>query len=191
MSLSYFCELLCEEENFMTFKVYHRNHQNTFRIVHFAKTTTSHCCTCRKDVWHGIICRHVIAVLRRMNISECPSTMMNRRWKRHFTSSQSQAILNVERAFQFPYQHNATVSSKEHCEEKVSGLLAIAKDVIVRCIYSEENYNVVHSSLLSLQNIVNTTSHQNQLCTEKTTGTGIFNPLKVKTKRPPISKKDP
>jgi len=189
LSLSYLCELIVEQEEHINFKVSHRDRQDKFRIVRFAKESESHLCSCRKDVWHGIVCRHVITVLRRMNVLRCPLGMFNARWRREFTSLQYQSINRVERELTMSALQIETVSDKERYAERTSRLLAAAKDVISRCVYNHSNFDLVETNLVSLQKIVHSSTHQEQLVIENHTSQNILNPLKVKTKGRPKQKR--
>ena len=189
LSLSYTCESKDESETCTFLHVSHREHPLKFRTVRFDKTGVDHNCSCRKSVWHGIVCRHLIAVLRRMNVLKCPLDLFNSRWWRDFASLVNQNTARAERMLTGIDIETASISEKETCSQRVSELSAIAKDCISRCIYDDGNFQLVKSNLVSVQKLLHASMHVQQTRCEGGTPNAVLNPLKLMTKGRPKRKR--
>ena len=160
LSLSYICEVLKESEVCIIVKCSHHENPTKFRIVRFEKSSPLHYCSCRKNIWHGIVCRHVIAVLRKVNVLDCPLEMFDIRWTREFSSTLCQNNLHVERALSTVVPHRAGNGNANVTAERISHLSSIAKIIISRCIYEETHFERVRSSFVSLQQVIEAATHE-------------------------------
>jgi len=61
LSLSYICHEVADQNECTTFVVSHKDHPTRSRTVKLNSDTAT--CTCRKAVWHGIVCWHILCVL--------------------------------------------------------------------------------------------------------------------------------
>ena len=190
LSLSYTCTEISECDDYLVFQCSHRDHASRSRIVRFAKVGAAHDCSCRKALWHGIVCRHLLSIFRRMNLLTCPTEMFNARWTRKFTSMAFQQHAAIEKVLGNVEFVGAECSGSQEITERASMLSVLAKDIIGRCVYEDSHYELVSNNLGSLQQVLHAQMHAQQMLDEQTAATiHIRNPLKVKTKGRPKQKR--
>jgi hypothetical protein len=76
LSLHYTCD---EVEAGRKFHVSHMGHADAHRVVVLGGDGVL-VCSCRKVVWHGLVCRHILSTLRKLNVIGCPMGYFNKRW---------------------------------------------------------------------------------------------------------------
>ena len=96
LSLSYSCVGL---PNPNLFRVSHKDApESKYRMVEFDRQTPLEVrSSCRKSIWHGIVCRHILTVLRNQNHLSCPIELFNSRWRRDYADG-SRLNAMVDRA---------------------------------------------------------------------------------------------
>ena len=183
-SLSYIClSSSPDPEGPTSYEICHKDVQHKTRTVKFDKNCPSEVfCTCRKVIWHGIVCRHIICTFRQANFLGCPMELINSRWRRDFTITGCLPTV-VEAAFG-PQLTLTPIRSTE--AERVSELTALAKSIIVRSMSNETTYNLTKSTMQALYENIKVSMHLHQQSGE-CDHAEVLNPLKVKTKgRPKI-----
>jgi hypothetical protein len=176
LSLSYLCNEVTEQNEYITFVVNHKDHPNTSRTMQLGTDTAT--CICRKAVWHGIVCRHILCVLRRLNKIDCPLEWFNPRWKSGF-SLHSPSIIKINAGLSWETQTTVYNSLTE--DDRLSELTALSKDLILRSVSDDQIYEMVKSSLKSISLTVSKSQHLVQSSQETNIPT-IRNPIKVRTK---------
>jgi hypothetical protein len=148
LSLSYICEDLKAD----VFEVRHKDYLNSSRIVTNVSGIFS--CSCRKSIWHGILCRHILCVKRRCNILAAEASEFNARWLRNHKGSLSEpwfegsdAQNNIEKA-RLPSNYS------EEERARYSELLAICKNVVIRSIGNDSLYQCSKKKLLALEKYI-------------------------------------
>ena len=177
ISLSYECHI-CPDEN-LKFRLNHRDKPEKFRIVTLdLEKWEESVCTCRKMVWHGIVCRHILCAFRHTNRLSCPVNMFNQRWHRDFSSTRRQETL-VNYVMQAP-----TPSPTVTEDDRAGELAALSKTLILRSLGRETTFNMVKSALESL--IVTIARSEELIQTSQDNDPiDVRNPLRVKTKGRP------
>ena len=179
LSLSYVCNEVNDQNDQNTFLVSHKDHPGKGRTVKLVSDTAV--CTCRKAVWHGIVCRHILCALRRLNKLDCPVAWFNPRWMSGF-SLHSQCHIKINSGLHLETRRNENNSQTE--DERLSELTALSKDLILRSVSDDQIYEMVWSSLKSIYSTVSKSQHLVQSSQEINLPT-IHNPIKVRTKGRP------
>jgi hypothetical protein len=81
LSLAY----VCLEKNPTLFEVSHKDYRGTYRQVEILVDDSINC-SCRLMIWRGIVCRHILCVLRRMNRLCCQVEWFHPMWMRDFST---------------------------------------------------------------------------------------------------------
>jgi hypothetical protein len=143
LSLSYQCQAFPDSDHH--FRANHKDFPSKVRIVKVNPDVLEETsCSCRKALWHGIVCRHILCVFRHTNRLRCPASMFNQRWNREFASTNRQATgINycLSRSIE-----NATATE----DDRASELSVISKTLILRSIYRLTTFEMVKSTLESL-----------------------------------------
>jgi hypothetical protein len=79
LSLYYTCKEVECEGGGKKFHVSHKDHEEKHQVVLLGEDG-NFTCSCRKVVWHGLVCRHILTALRSRNAIGCPMTYFNKRW---------------------------------------------------------------------------------------------------------------
>lgn len=187
LALKYVC--LPSAESGDTFHVSHKNHPEKFQITRFTATfPLQSYCSCRKHIWHGIVCRHLLCTFRHVNFLQCPIELFNPRWRRDFVSSNhSSNVANI--AFgaivgSVPAKVNVDSDIPDSEDQRVSELSAIAKDVVLHSTDDAQLYRMTRASLLSL---AQTLKAQKCLAQRKNAENelSVRNPLRVQSRGRP------
>jgi len=81
LSLQYVCVPSGDIEH--QFHASHKDHPNKFQVTCFEATSVANSfCSCRKPIWHGIVCRHLLCTFRHVNFFMCPLELFHPRWRR-------------------------------------------------------------------------------------------------------------
>ena len=89
LSLSY----VCVEKAPSFFEVHHKDRAGKHRTVRIRSSDDTMECSCRLLIWRGIVCRHVLCVLRRINRLCCPVEWFHDMWARDYANSAHHAGL--------------------------------------------------------------------------------------------------
>jgi len=142
LSLSYICHEVADQNECTTFVVSHKDHPTRSRTVKLNSDTAT--CTCRKAVWHGIVCRHILCVLQRLNKLDCPLAWLNLRWMSGFCLH-SPSLIKINSGLIVETRTDANNSQRE--DERLSELTALSKDLILRSLSDDQRFEMVKSSL--------------------------------------------
>ncbi|XP_078430673.1 protein FAR1-RELATED SEQUENCE 5-like [Wolffia australiana] len=144
MSLSYTCVAdASKDEGY--FLVSHKDFPQKFRVGRLSiGTIEQSMCSCRKAIWLGIVCRHMLCCFRHNNISSCPMSMFNRRWKKVCETVDNQSVF-IDTAL-------ATRPNSEGMSEdqRLSELTALTKPVLRRAIGTESTFHLYKASMTVL-----------------------------------------
>ena len=183
-SLQYICVPSGDSEH--TFRVSHKDHPNKFRVTCFAVTSVANStCSCRKPIWHGIVCRHLLCTFRHVNFLMCPFEIFNRRWRRDFTStSHLSNVANVSFgaivcSSRADVSIDSTIPDSE--DGRVSQLCAIAKELVLHSADDSQLYQMVRSALLCLSETVQAKKSIMQ-SVEEEERQEVRNPLRVQSR---------
>lgn len=182
LSLSYTCKLRNNLDH-PTFEISHKDFPDKSRTVTFIPNEIQKTfCSCRKTVWHGIVCRHILCTFRHVNQMSCPIQMFNSRWRKDY-ASKNRHHLAVQIAMGST-QSPAERIPGDSVDFRIDDLSAAAKSIISKAAPSESTYNLVKSSLVVLDEMVSTAitsaSHDND-----EDDIQIRNPIKARTKGRP------
>ena len=181
LSMQYMCSDADNNEH--SYRVAHKGHPDKFRLVvidPLSNNTAS--CSCRKQIWHGIICRHIIRTFRHLNFMSLPIEMFNQRWMSEYVELSLHSIM-VDRSF--ASNLSSTNKKSEQSEDhRIAELSAISKNLILRSVSQESTYTMVRSTLLSMIETVKESQNIRQ-SHEDEDDLQIRNPLKVRTKGRP------
>ena len=84
LSLSYTC-VANHSNNQGYFQISHKHNPHKFRVVRISLGSVEQStCSSRNQIWHGIICRHMLCCFHHNNILSCPISMFNERWRKDF-----------------------------------------------------------------------------------------------------------
>lgn len=186
-SLQYICVPSNRTEG--TFHVSHKDHPDKFRTTRFVVTSAlQSSCSCRKPIWHGIVCRHLLCTFRHANFLMCPLELFNPRWRRDFTSvSHLSNVVNASfGAIVCQVRADLEMGSDvPDCEDlRISELSAIAKDLVLQSANDIQLYQMVRSTFLSLSETVKAQkSIRQQTCDEEVAD--VRNPLRVQSRGRP------
>lgn len=163
------------------FRVSHKDCAEKYRLVTVDQITGDCTCSCRKPIWHGILCRHVICALRWCNVLSCPIKMFNSRWRKNFVDSNRPSIM-ADLAFH-KVSASSTVSTVGSAEDiRFSKLSALCKTLIMKTVPSENVCNMVTGAIESLLKTVGNTISISQARNHDINDNSgmVRNPLKVK-----------
>lgn len=187
LSLSYMCRASLTNPNL--FYVAHKDAPpGKDRVVTFTSNSPIETrCSCRKALWHGIVCRHILTVLRNQNHLSCPIELFNLRWRREYAQRARQNIL-VDRAIgipSMPSRSGPLESSRMTITEddRISELAAISKDLILRSASDQNSYNYIKSMFLTASDSLKKSQNLRQADNED--DAVIRNPLKTRCKGRP------
>ena len=146
-------DLDCQEDC-KVFEVSHKDHPLKSRTVSITgsegRLTVE--CSCRKMIWHGIVCRHILAVLRRLSIMKCPIFWFNHRWLIDEVQAPGRHERRVEKqiasALSIPVVHKLSE------EQKFAELSCKTKFLLAHAINDEQIYDIVKTGLESLESSV-------------------------------------
>ncbi|XP_078442232.1 protein FAR1-RELATED SEQUENCE 11-like [Wolffia australiana] len=149
MSLSYTC-VADDSKDEGYFLISHKDFPNKFRVVRisigFVEQST---CSCRKAIWLGIVCRHMLCCFCHNNILSCPVSMFNRRWKKVCETVDIQSIfIDTALATRPNSEFRATQGMTE--DQRLSELTALTKPILHRSIGSESTFQFYKASLIVL-----------------------------------------
>lgn len=140
--------------NLIVFEVYHRDFPQKARIVEIKgfglddKTHLEANCSCRKDIWHGIVCRHILSALRRLNILDCPEKWYNQRWFKDEEQQIYQASKVVKQCALASSNNPSQLGKKE---EITSVLMPVFRFLLMRSFDDEKSFEITKSSLFSAE----------------------------------------
>jgi hypothetical protein len=182
LSLSYTCVAIEAGNN--RYKVSHKDNPEKFRVVDFASEIPLEAyCSCRKKIWHGIVCRHIICTMRHCNQLSCPVGLFNQRWLRDYMeTSRASVLANV--AFSFRGQKSNLPDSMTSEDQRISELSAVCKSLTLLSISEQSTYDMVLASVKSLQETVIRYRSLRQSGPDEDDAP-IRNPLQVRTKGRP------
>ena len=189
LALSYFC--LGNDETDGVFRVCHKDHPDKFRLVTVDREHLSNSkCSCRKTIWHGIVCRHLLCAFRHTNNLSCPVELLNPRWRKDYIDSSAVGIATDIAFFGMASASDIVLENNIGSNaQRASELSAIAKSIVVQSTYDETVFNMVKASFINISEVVRKTLEAKQTQTEDGT-VNIRNFLKVRTKgRPKIGTK--
>jgi zinc finger SWIM domain-containing protein 3 len=175
------------------FKVYHRENPGRCREVSLCRSDegqmVSMSCSCRKQVWHGIVCRHILAVLQRINALTCPTTWFNRRWFRDEkqTEFRKNAALHVM-VSSFSGASSASTYSDQDLLQSRKTFAELSDDfkfLLERALNDTKARDIVKAGVASLKLSVEVVREASD--SPLATGGSVLvqNPSKVKTKGAP------
>lgn len=176
----YIVEPLGSADSFRQFEVYHKDHQAKKRLVSISGEggNMKANCSCRKPIWHGIVCRHIFAVLRRLNILDCPVTWFNERWLKECEKKSSRIFQLIERAAVTNIPISKDTESKEQ-ELRMAELSTTYKYLLTRSLDDKKSYELTKNALQSAELAVRAL-HE---CSGDVGDKGkVNNPLKTKNK---------
>lgn len=167
------------------YQVSHKDYFDKSRSVicdplQVAETT----CSCRKTIWHGLVCRHIVCTFRHCNLMALPLEMFNPRWKRDYVSD-SHCSVTVGLAFGSSiFAPVPDTGSSPSEDQRIHELSSISKSLILQSVSEESTFNMIRSTLLSLSETVLNSRSLRQRRPEDD-DMPIRNPLKVRTKGRP------
>ena len=179
LSLSYTC--IKSQADPGVFFVSHKDHSNKKRTVTVkSDRIETALCSCRKQIWHGIACRHLICVFRHLNQLSCPMTLFNPRWHRDFVSNTvTNTLFNV---YMEEGQQNSDKESTTE-EQRFAELMPLCKELLRRSCSQSSIFDMVKSTLTAM---LNTAIKSSEVCQTDYNGSkGLNNPVKVRTKGRP------
>jgi hypothetical protein len=180
LSMRYKCCAVNSSEEL--YSVSHKDHPEKWRVVTVNRSAvTERKCSCRKAIWHGIVCRHITCAFRHCNLMALPLEMINPRWKREFIST-SQRSVAVDLVFGPSIASTSNIGFASSEEQRIAELSSISKSLILRSVSEESTYNMVHSTLQSLSDTV---LKSQRLTQNEGDDIPIRNPSKVRTKGRP------
>ncbi|XP_078430746.1 protein FAR1-RELATED SEQUENCE 5-like [Wolffia australiana] len=184
MSLSYTCVAHASKDEGY-FLISHKDFPKKFRVVSLSiRTIEQSTCSCRKAIWLGIVCRHMLCCFRHNNIFSCPVSMFNRRWRKVCKTVDIQSVF-IDTAL-------ATRPSSEGTTEdqRLSELTALTKPILQRSIGTESTFQLYKASLIVLGETIERhlqTSHRALSDLEEDI---VWNPLTARCKgRPKVGNK--
>lgn len=182
LSLAY----MCVEQSETLFEVSHKDYLGTHRKVEILADDSIQC-SCRLLIWRGIVCRHILCVLRRMNRLSCPVEWFHPMWKRDFSTRTlpvpTTANVNLKPSLG---QRIGSVQAVE--DVRLSRLNTLAKELFLRSIGSDEYFSTVEVTLANLLSTVKQSQSLVQGQAEEVADADVpqvRNPLKVRTKGRP------
>ena len=124
LSMQYMCSDVDNTEH--SYRVFHKDHPDKSRLVVIDPLTISTAsCSCRKQIWHGIVCRHIIRAFRHRNLMSLPIEMFNQRWMGDYVeSSLHSAIIDMTFASNLSSMNKGSELSENH---RIAELSAISK----------------------------------------------------------------
>lgn len=187
LSLQYVCVPSGDIEH--QFHASHKDHPNKFQVTCFEATSVANSfCSCRKPIWHGIVCRHLLCTFRHVNFFMCPLELFHPRWRRDFTSiSQLSNVANASfGAIVCSSRADISIDSAIPDSEdgRISQLSAIAKELVLLSADDSQLYQMVRSALLSLSETVQTKKNIMQSVGDEE-GIEVRNPLRVQCRGRP------
>jgi zinc finger SWIM domain-containing protein 3 len=191
LSLAY----VCADKSEKLYEVSHKDYLGTHRKVEILADDSIHC-SCRLLIWKGIVCRHILCVLRRTNRLSCPAEWFHPMWRRD--SYTPELPLPAMASFNFQPSSTPRLGSVQAVEdERLSRLNAVAKDLFLRSIGSDEYFSIVEMTLANLLSTVKKSQSLEQGRAEEAADADVpqvrtcvgvpelRNPLKVRTKGRP------
>ena len=146
MSLSYTC-VEDYSKGSGCFLISHRDFPNKFRAVTLSiGSIEQSTCSCRKAIWLGIVCRHMLCCFRLNNILSCPTSMLNPCWKKDCEIVDIQSgYIDTTLAPQPRYEEGTTQRMIE--EQRHSEIMAMLKPIVQHSIGFESTFQFFKVSL--------------------------------------------
>lgn len=205
----------------LAFAVSHRDHPDTDRTVDMtvskrksekedgkaALVEVCSCrCSCRKNIWHGIPCRHILSCLRQVGAFHIPQYLFNQRWYKKTAapntvvenallgtcaSSSGHMMIGIE-----DDKLQTKINQKDIAGERYATLMGIFKNILNKGCDDEKVFDYIKHNLINMEtNVLNLCVAQAEK-QEKRSRAGksksdsssvlVLNPAAAKTKgRPP------
>ena len=136
LSLSYTC-VTDHSNNQGYFRISHKDNPHKFRVVRISlglveKST----CYCRKQIWHGIIWRHMLCCFHHNYILSCPVSMFNERWRKDFETLGIQSVV-IDTALATQPKSYVEGTQRLSEDQRLSELTSLTRPILHRSIGSE------------------------------------------------------
>jgi zinc finger SWIM domain-containing protein 3 len=179
-SLSY----SCESRGVNQYVVCHKDTGSQPRNVVVDESSNVFACSCRKHVWHGIPCRHILCCLRHVGIFHVPVNLLNHRWFKEDTSILHNKFPNCAVTGPSIYQESERGGDVME-RERFATLSGIARNIINRSIGDAYQYESTKDSLSALESMVLRASAMECETARETESLNVLNPVPVRTKGRP------
>ena len=180
LSLSYVC---FPGQSSDTYRVSHKDHPLKSRSVEIPNHVFEQAkCSCRKQVWHGIVCRHILCTFRQLNHLSIPIQMIHNFWHKVRDQEQIRSGIITAALRSAPVSSGRAVETSE--DIRYCQLTSLCKTLILRSVSNKSFFDLVKSSLTALLDTIN---KSNDLTIDDDNDDDIIvrNPNKVKTKGRP------
>ena len=140
-------------------------------------------CSCRKQAWHGNICRHLLCVFQHLSHRSCPIGLIHSFWRIDTVQGgvSSAQVMAAFRSVQLGSEARSHSSETE--ESRFSDLTSLCKAIIMRSVANRSFFDMVRSTLSALFGTINKSFEIIQ--NDDDDALIIRNPIKVKTKGKP------
>jgi hypothetical protein len=139
------------------------------------------------QVWKGIVCRHILAALRRINAMHCPLKWFNGRWLKDEEQNEFRRQMEVRFAMSSvaSVRANSSSSSSSPSSQDISVLSDVFRYLLERAINDAKAKEIVLSGMESLKVAVQALHDASDSPLTRAKNVLVQNPLRAKTKGAP------
>ena len=106
-------------------------------------------CACRKQIWHGIICRHMLCCFHHNNILSCHVSMFNEHWRKDFETLGIQSVV-IDTALATRPKSYVGGTQRLSEDQRLSKLTSLTRPILHRSIGSESTFQLYKASMIVL-----------------------------------------